>query len=325
MVTAARGRDRGSARKPVHQGERMCVSSTIASLQKSTESKEFDAWLHLASIGNNIVVDLPLRFHRHFNKYAKDPRARRVESYVITPTHVQLAFEMEYEPPRNLGPELGVDSGITTLAALSDGTRLGTDVREAVERIKRCQNGSNGQARARRALKQRMSEIALQITSMEPRLVVAENLQLLSHGRRTQRRVSKNLRRSLGAWTYRIWLDRLEMACEANRVRFECVPPAYTSQRCHACGHTERGNRRGEEFRCRDCGHTDHADINAARNLLSRFWGQEPHLAGAYGPGLKLMATRLGPSERLRRLSRQPQDARRTPRLESTRVLSHLS
>ncbi len=47
------------------------------------------------------------------------------------------------------------------------------------------------------------------------------------------------------------------------------VDAAYTSQRCHACGHTEAGNRRTQAtFTCLVCGHRDHADVNAARNIL---------------------------------------------------------
>jgi putative transposase len=46
------------------------------------------------------------------------------------------------------------------------------------------------------------------------------------------------------------------------------VDPRHTSQRCADCGHVDGGNRVGAVFRCRSCGHTDHADINAARNIL---------------------------------------------------------
>jgi putative transposase len=47
------------------------------------------------------------------------------------------------------------------------------------------------------------------------------------------------------------------------------VDPRYTSQRCAECGHVEAGNRATQAvFRCRECGHEDHADVNAARNIL---------------------------------------------------------
>lgn len=46
------------------------------------------------------------------------------------------------------------------------------------------------------------------------------------------------------------------------------VSPAYTSQTCSQCGHVEAENRKNEAFRCVSCGHSDHADINAAKNIL---------------------------------------------------------
>ena len=62
------------------------------------------------------------------------------------------------------------------------------------------------------------------------------------------------------------------------------VPARGTSQTCHQCGHVDRANRNGEAFCCRKCGHADNADINAARNILSRFVG------GVQGPARKGLA-----------------------------------
>jgi putative transposase len=48
------------------------------------------------------------------------------------------------------------------------------------------------------------------------------------------------------------------------------VPAAYTSQRCHQCGHTAKENRESQAvFRCVRCGHTANADTNAALNILA--------------------------------------------------------
>jgi putative transposase len=46
------------------------------------------------------------------------------------------------------------------------------------------------------------------------------------------------------------------------------VDPRNTSQPCASCGHIARDNRDKAKFRCLACGHTDHADINAAINIL---------------------------------------------------------
>jgi putative transposase len=48
------------------------------------------------------------------------------------------------------------------------------------------------------------------------------------------------------------------------------VPPAYTSQRCSECGHTEKKNRKNQaSFSCVSCSFTANADVNAARNILA--------------------------------------------------------
>jgi transposase len=52
--------------------------------------------------------------------------------------------------------------------------------------------------------------------------------------------------------------------------RVEKVPPAYTSQRCSACGHIARESRESQAlFRCTACSYTCNADVNAARNIAA--------------------------------------------------------
>lgn len=47
------------------------------------------------------------------------------------------------------------------------------------------------------------------------------------------------------------------------------VSAHHTSQTCAECGYVEAGNRVSQAaFRCLKCGHSDHADVNAARNIL---------------------------------------------------------
>ena len=52
--------------------------------------------------------------------------------------------------------------------------------------------------------------------------------------------------------------------------RVEKVRPAYTSQRCSACGQIAAGSRESQAlFRCVTCGYADNADVNAARNIAA--------------------------------------------------------
>lgn len=85
------------------------------------------------------------------------------------------------------------------------------------------------------------------------------------NGRASKRSLARGI--SDAGWaTFRTMLE--QKADRAGK-RVVAVNPAYTSQRCSHCGHTEKANRpKQDTFRCQSCGHTEHADINAARNIL---------------------------------------------------------
>ena len=52
--------------------------------------------------------------------------------------------------------------------------------------------------------------------------------------------------------------------------RVEKVNPAFTSQRCSACGHIAAGSRESQAlFCCVACGYASNADVNAARNIAA--------------------------------------------------------
>lgn len=79
------------------------------------------------------------------------------------------------------------------------------------------------------------------------------------------------------------------------------VPAAYTSQRCHQCGHTCKGNRESQAvFSCLSCAWTGNADTNAAINVreeaLARWAAQTEQLAGTSGekPGGITPASQAG-------------------------------
>ena len=281
MILSAKNREDEEARKhkPHHYGKSMHVSSTIAALEPAGQATEFDCWLHLQSIGNKIILDLPIKLHKHYHKQVS--RGRRLNSYIIKRDCVHFCFEVETGKKKEEGKLAGLDTGIIALATLDNGTQLGTDIKQLVEIVKRKQHGSNKQKTARRALKQRMDEVAKELAKQDLQLLVVEDLQKLNYKTKLRRRLSKSMRRSLGIWAYRYWLNRVQMVTEDNRISLRRIPPAYTSQRCSSCSHTERGNRNGKNFLCRNCGYVDDADVNAAKNILFRF------TSGPYGAAYK--------------------------------------
>jgi putative transposase len=80
----------------------------------------------------------------------------------------------------------------------------------------------------------------------------------------------------------------IEYKAELANVTSVEVPAAYTSQRCHRCGHTAPENRESQAvFRCKACSWTGNADTNAAVNVreeaLARWAAQTEQLAGTSG------------------------------------------
>ena len=71
--------------------------------------------------------------------------------------------------------------------------------------------------------------------------------------------------------------------CQNNSIPYYVVNPAYSSQRCSKCGHTEEDNRPSTEtFKCLECGHEAVSHENAAENIAT--YGKMMYQAGVpYG------------------------------------------
>ena len=82
-------------------------------------------------------------------------------------------------------------------------------------------------------------------------------------GKNVEQKTSLNREIRASGWS------RLEQ-CLGYKSSVMKVNPAYTSQTCHACGHIDRHNRKTRAYHeCVACGNRDHADVNAALNILA--------------------------------------------------------
>jgi putative transposase len=86
-------------------------------------------------------------------------------------------------------------------------------------------------------------------------------------------RQKAGLNRGILASGWGLLVRRLE---EKAPGRAEKINPAFTSQRCSACGRVDRGSRESQAvFRCTACGFAANADVNAAINIAA---GHPTHL-----------------------------------------------
>lgn len=82
-------------------------------------------------------------------------------------------------------------------------------------------------------------------------------------------RQKSGLNRSILDQGWSEFARQVEYKITANGGQLILVNPAYTSQKCSCCGHIDAKNRKGDKFKCLACGNADHADVNAAKNILA--------------------------------------------------------
>jgi transposase len=221
-----------------------------------------------------------------------------VKSYRVTRDragrwHVAFAVIPVPIPAPGGGEVVGVDRGVVVSAALSTGEMLTAPglgeverarLRRLLRKLARAGRGSNRRAGVKAAIARvkaresdRRKDWAEKTgTDLARRfdVIAVEDLKIgsmIRSARGTVEAPGRNVRakaglnRSIMAAGWGRLVRRLEDKAPGRVVR---VDPAYTSQRCSACGTVDRAARESQaRYRCRSCGYAGNADVNAARNI----------------------------------------------------------
>jgi putative transposase len=190
---------------------------------------------------------------------------------------------------------VGIDRGVAVSAALSTGEMLHapglaererTRLRRLQRSLARAERGSKRRGRVRHAIarlraretdrRKDWAEKASTDIARRFDVIRVEDLQITNmtrSARGTRENPGRNVRQKAGlnrgilgsGWG--LLVRRLEDKAPG---RVEKIRPAFTSQRCSACGHVDRDSRESQAiFRCTACGYACHADVNAARNIAA--------------------------------------------------------
>jgi len=214
----------------------------------------------------------------------------------------------EIEPMPKTGLAVGIDAGITALLATSEGdlianprhfeTRRASVERAAVRleevtvkdargrpanrrdprrmaAVRRLARAKETEANARRdALHKLSSRLVRDYDGIAMERLDLRSMTRSAKGTASEPgvhvRAKSGLNRALldtGFGTLRQLI--IEKAAWAARM-IAVVDPRYTSQTCFACKAVAAASRMGTRFVCVGCGHADHADVNAARNILAK-------------------------------------------------------
>jgi transposase len=198
-------------------------------------------------------------------------------------------------PAPGNGQVVGIDRGVAVGAALSTGELLrvpGLTARERKRlrrlerRLARAKRGSNRRGRVRLAIARlkardtdRRKDWAEKVSTDLARrfdLIRVENLDVTSmtrSARGTAESPGRNVRQKAGLnrGIMRSGWGRLVRRLEDKAPgRVEKISPAFTSQRCSACGQVDAKSRESQaRFACTACGFACNADVNAASNIAA--------------------------------------------------------
>jgi putative transposase len=193
------------------------------------------------------------------------------------------------------GEVVGVDRGVAVSAALSNGEmlhcpRLSTCRQHRLKalgrRLSRAKRRSNRRAKTKLALARLKAREADARKDWAEKLstdlarrfdvIRVEDLMVLNMTRSAEGTIvnpgrnvdaKAGLNREILASGWGILVERLQQKAPG---RIEKVNPAYTSQRCSACGYVASESRKSQAvFACTACQHTCNADVNAAKNIAA--------------------------------------------------------
>lgn len=196
------------------------------------------------------------------------------------------------------GTSVGVDRGVSAAIATSDGDLMDRQFlspgerRRAVvlqRRLSRAAKRGRNRIKARAALakirrrerwrRQDFNAQAAHRLAEANAVVVLEDLKTKSMTRSAKGTIDqpgRNVRAKSGlnrAILAKGWYQfelALGSAARYTGTTVIKVPAAYTSQRCSQCGHVDPKSRESQAaFRCTSCAHCEHADVNAANNILA--------------------------------------------------------
>lgn len=202
-------------------------------------------------------------------------------------------------PPRGAGPQnstiVGIDRGVAVSVALSTGELLCIP-RLSPHRQRRMRLLQRSLARAKRgsARRKKVKSAVARLKTREVDVrkdwvektstnlvrrfdtIRVENLRIRDMTRSAKGTISQpgrnvqakaGLNREILASGWGLLVHRLEQKAPG---RIEKINPAFTSQRCSACGYVAAENRKSQAvFVCVACGFSCHADVNAAVNIAA--------------------------------------------------------
>ena len=225
-------------------------------------------------------------YENYFSSNCKFGTAKLVFKHDKFFLHIPVTYEIDKLAMSDVSNVVGVDRGIRFIATTydSDGKTLfydGNDIKQKRGHYKalrkQLQQVHTPSSRRRiKAIGQRENRWMQDVNHCISKALVTSNpqgtlfvLEDLTGVRAATEKVMVKNRYVSVSWSYYDLEQKLTYKALKNHQLVEKVNPAYTSQTCPKCGHTEKSNRdkHNHLFYCKNCGYKSNDDRIGAMNL----------------------------------------------------------
>ena len=199
--------------------------------------------------------------------------------YISGNFYLYCTYEITPQELAGYRQVLGVDLGINNIAATSDGVIYSgkklNNIRIRYQKLREKLQTRHSKSAVRLLKKRKRKEsnfvrdtnhvISKQIVRKAKGTASAIALENLK-GIRQSGTVRRKDRFKHQTWSFFQLKQFITYKAKLAGVTVIGVNPAYTSQRCFACGLIRKANRQGPSYKCR-CGYENNSDVNGALNI----------------------------------------------------------
>lgn len=247
-----------------------CVNLDSRFVNVKFDNNSFDIWIHLASIGNKIILNLPSKKHKMFKKYDDWKQLNFIRLMKLNSGYfVDFVFEKDESKIQlsSTNNAVGIDIGYKKLISSSSGNIYGQELENVYNKISRKRRNSKAYQKSLFERTNKSNQVINSFINQEnPSTLIVEDLKNVKH----KSKFNHKFMNKLQYWTYSRTLSRLKNIADERGIQMVKVSPEYTSQQCSCCGAIDKNNRQGESFLCMVCGYENDSDINASLNILQR-------------------------------------------------------
>lgn len=296
LTTAWQEYGKRKRKSPRFKGKKSPLK-TLSNFQKDQAKVQGD-WVKLPKLGTVKIKSAAKRW----------PPSLTVNTYHITKEpsgyYLFLVGEIATRTPKLTNKACGVDPGVAAAVTLDNGRQVtpANSLKKQLRRLRRLQRkasrkerGSNGQKRTRQAIARLHEKVRRSRKAFNHKLstklvrefggISFENTNLKNMVRSPKPKLKEDgsgydkngaaakagLNRSLHDVAIGQLRSLTKQKCQAWGREFVLAPAQNSSITCLTCGTVDKGSRKSQsKFLCVACGHIDHADANAAKNLLMR-------------------------------------------------------